>query len=74
MKKFKLVATVKRVIEDTIELDVFAENELLAYATAEKVLEVFPKEHKEKGVPFVYIRERALGEVTGIDINERKDG
>jgi hypothetical protein len=72
MPTFKFVAEVTREVTDTVLINVNAESELHAGAIVEEVLQKYPKEHNEVGVPFCYIDNRDYGEVISMDFNLRE--
>lgn len=71
--KFAFEAVVKRVITDTITLNVEAKDELTALAKAEEVLRHFPEGHNVPGVDYCYIENRVNGDVEIISIEDQKD-
>lgn len=73
MFRFPLVATVHRTVTDTVTLIVEAENEFEAFVTAEAVLEKFPDEHGEEGVPYCYIEDRTYNSAEVLKIEVEAD-
>lgn len=55
---YKLVATVERTVEDTIELDVVAIDELEAFSIAQKALEKYPNPQPEESVTYCWTAAR----------------
>jgi len=73
MPRFPLVATVQRVVTDTITLIVEADNEFEAFVKAEDVLESFPENHIIDGVPYCYIEDREYNDNTVLKIEIQEE-
>lgn len=70
MPVYPLIAKVKRIVVDTITLNIRADSELEAFFIAEKALVKFPGPHSEEGISYCYIEDRETVDAEVLEIKE----
>lgn len=70
MPTYPLIAKVKKIVIDTVTLNVKADSELEAFYVAEKALAKFPAEHSEEGISYCYIENRETLDTEILEIME----
>lgn len=70
MPTYPLIAQVKKIVIDTVTMNVQADCELEAFYIAEKALAKFPEAHDEEGISYCYIENRETIHSEVIDIKE----
>ena len=70
MPTYPLIAKVKKIVVDTVTLNVKADSELEAFYIAEKALAKFPEEHDEEGISYCYVENRETLDTEILEIME----
>lgn len=72
-RTFAYTAIVDRNVTDEIDIKIEANTELEALAKVRRVVEVFPEDHGEEGVPFCLIVKRRYRNSELMSLSEQED-